>query len=112
MGGWKPVMAGIKKIAEHAVKVEINEAGSLVQQERLIEQHFLKWDQPLLKLGEQFLFLKPPLIQAAVAKFPLFVTKKTHAIPGGDHLLPVNIVEPETDPFDLVFDVPPKNGLH
>src|SRR5215831_8826217 len=105
-------MARIEKIAKHSVEIEIHEARSLVQQIRLIQQHFLERDQPLLELGKQLLFLKAPLLQAGTPEFTFLVADKSEPVAQRDQFLPVNVVQLERHAFDLIFDVPPENRLH
>ena len=110
--GGQPIVPRIKEVGEHAVEIEIHEPWPLVQQEGLVQQHFLKRNQPLLQLGQQILLLRPPLVDAPAPELAFLVAQKRQLVGGRDHLLPVNVVELEADAFDLVFDVLPEDGLH
>src|SRR5437588_4433394 len=105
-------MAKMKKITQHYIKTKINEARPLVQEERLVQQHFMERNQLLRHLRQQILPLSPPLLQATPPKLAFFVAHESKLVRRRHHLLPVNIVELETKSFDFAFDVPPKNGLH
>ncbi len=106
------VMAGIKNIAEHAEQIEIEEERLMTEEERFVEEHLFTGKQELIELGEQLLLLTTPLIDAASAEFPLFMTEDKHAIGDGDHFLPIDIVQLESNSLDIIFEVTPNQGLN
>src|SRR5437660_6844707 len=104
-------MAGIQKIAEHSVKIEINKPRPRVQQERFVEQHFFEGHQFLIELRQQLLLLRAPLVNAAAPELSLLMAKKSEPIRCRHHFLPENIIELKANSLDIVFDITPENGL-
>src|SRR5271154_831960 len=105
------VMAGVEKIFEHPEQVEIHEARALAKQKRLVQQHLLERNQFVFKLFEQFALLLTPSIKAAAAKLAFFVSLKSKLLRLRHQFLPINIIQPESNCLNFIFDESPKNGL-
>src|SRR6266851_4419146 len=104
VGGRQAIVAGIKKIAKHPVEIEVHKPGTPVNQERLVQQHFLEGDEPLLQLGQQFFLARAPAFDAAPSKLALFVPEEAQMIGGRHHFPPINVIELEAYAFDVVLD--------
>ena len=86
------VMARIKKVTQHSVEVKIDEPRPLIEQERPVEQHFLKRDEFLLQACQQLLLPRLPFLQAAPPEFSLLMSEKADLFVAGNELTPINIV--------------------
>ncbi len=105
-------MAGVEEVAQHAVEVEIDKPGLLVQQERFEHQHFFEGNQALLQLRQQALALRLPLAEAAAAELAFFVAQEAKLFGNRHELPPVDVVELEANTFNLILNIPPEKGLH
>ena len=106
------VMSGIKKVFEHPKEIEVDKTRALVEQERLVDQHFLERNKTLSQLLQHGFFVGAPLVNATAAELSFFMAKKTQPVGSGNQLTPVDVVELEANPFDFAFDIAPKNGLN
>src|SRR5260370_28781382 len=104
-------MPGVQKITEDSVKVKVHEPRLAAQQERPVEEHFIKRKQAAGQFREQVILYVAPLFNAAPAELALLVAQKGQLFGGRQHFLPINIVELEADVLDFVFDAAPEDGL-
>src|SRR5262245_5144028 len=107
MASREAVMSGIKKVSEHAVQVEIDEARPVTEQERFEHQHFLEWNQSFPELGEHGFLLGAPLLDAPSAELPFLVAQKAQLVGNRHHLFPINVIEFKTYRFNFSLDVAP-----
>ena len=104
-------MARIEKVAKDACQIEIYEARTVAEQELAMREHLLKRQQAFGELCLHFLLLRSPLVNAAATELSLFVADERELILALHELAVINIVELESQTFDLVFDVTPENRL-
>lgn len=105
-------MARVEEIGEHAVEVEINETRPGIQQKRPVQDHFLKWQELLFELAQHLGLPGSPLIDATPAELTLLVPQKHKVFRPGHKFLVIDVVQLETEPFDLVLDPTPQDGLN
>src|SRR5437016_3474176 len=112
VGGRQRIMSGIKKVAEHAVEVEINEAGTLAEQERVARQHLLERQETPREALQQLRLLFAPQPQTAPAELAFLVPHESPPFAFGDQLLPVNVIEFEAVSFHFALKEAPEDALH
>src|SRR6478672_5578166 len=110
--GRQAVMSSIKKVFQHAKQVEIHKPGPLVEQKRSVQKHLFEWDQALLEIVQHGFFVRSPLVDAPMAELAFLVPDEADLLRRGNKFPIINIVQLKSDPFDLVFDIAPENGLH
>ena len=86
------IMAGVEKISQHSVQVEIDETGPFAQEEGVVEQHLLKRDELLFQFAKEVFLPCGPIRQATPPKPALFMAQKQELVGSRDKLPPVNVI--------------------
>src|SRR5258707_15403351 len=97
-------MPGVQKITEDSVKVKVHEPRLAAQQERPVEEHFIKRKQAAGQFREQGTLYAAPLFNAPPAEFAPLVAQKRPLFGGRQGFLPKKIGGLEAHVLDLVFD--------
>ena len=110
------VMAGIKKIIEHAEQVEVHKVRTFTQQKRGVREGVFKGGEAGFQFFQPAGFLRAPLVNAAAPELAFLETEILQFVGGGQFgaaiIFPViNIVQAESRAFDIVLNVMPENGL-
>ena len=92
VSGREFIMTGKQKIGQHPVEIEVQETRPIIQQIRLHHEHLLERNERPFQLFQQLRLLLAPLVNAATAKPPFLMTKKTELVGSRDKFLPMNIV--------------------
>src|SRR5436190_2521423 len=111
MDGRQLVMAGVKEVGQHAVKIEIDEVRRVIEQIIAIFEHDFERRQQAGEVFEQLRRLRAPLIDTAATKLAFFMADEAELVGFGDEFLVENVVQFETDTFDFVFNVAPKDSF-
>src|ERR1041384_6515238 len=107
----KTIVPGVKKVAQDPPEIEIDKTRPVIEQKRAAGQHLLERNQQAGQFGQQWLLVDPPLIQTTAAELTFLVADVAELVVGRNELAEIDVIELETDPFDLVLDVTPDNPL-
>ena len=111
------VMAGIKKVIEHAEQVEVHKVRTFTQQKRGVCEGIFIGSEAGFQFFQPDGFLRAPLVNATTPELAFLETEILQFVGGGQFgpaiVFPVmNIVQAESRAFDVVFNMMPKNGLN
>ena len=83
-----------------------------VEQKVSVPDHLFEGNEPSSQFSKELFLLLKPLVETAASKLAFFMPQEPYPIRGGNHLLPMNIIKPESHGFHLVLNIAPNDGLH
>ena len=85
-------MSRVEEVGKNSIEIEIDKSRALIEEKRLVQEHFLEGHEFVFELPEHLFSLRAPFADATAAEFPFFVAQKTQLIRERNHFAPINVV--------------------